>query len=211
MILNLGAGFLYDSVDHFVFYIYFATICHSFCLLSIFSFSLKNNLHKAKNLLELNSSNLFYYKIYYKNVYQGYLSSAEPRSLSEKRFEKFCEKNECVDWFYKNGDKGDEYFSIVYYDNSNNQKLFYPDYILSVNNLVWIIETKGGFTRSGESQDIDIFSPKKFELLKRYVDNNKINGGFVRYDEATDELYIARENYNEDINSSDWELLSDIF
>ena len=150
-------------------------------------------------------------QIYYKNVYQGYLSSAEPRSLSEKRFEKFCEKNECVDWFYKNGDKGDEYFSIVYYDNSNNQKLFYPDYIVSVNNLVWIIETKGGFTRSGGSQDIDIFSPKKFELLKRYVDSNKINGGFVRYDEATDELYIARENYNEDINSSDWELLSDIF
>lgn len=77
--------------------------------------------------------------------------------------------------------------------------------------MVWIIETKGGFTRSGGSQDIDIFSPKKFELLKRYVDNNKVNGGFVRYDEATDELYIARENYNEDINSSDWELLSDIF
>ena len=33
----------------------------------------------------------------------------------------------------------------------------------------------------------------------------------VRYDEATDELYIARENYNEDINSNDWELLSNTF
>ena len=47
-----------------------------------------------------------------KNVYGGYLSSAEPRSMSERKFEKFCERCPSVDWFYKNGDKGNEYLSI---------------------------------------------------------------------------------------------------
>lgn len=146
-----------------------------------------------------------------KNVYQGYMSSAEPRSNPEKKFEKFCEECESVDWFYKNGDKGDEYFSIVYYDNANAQKLFYPDYILSVNDEIWIIETKGGFTKSGESQDIDTFSPKKFELLKKYIEKHNLKGGFVRYDANSEELCIATDNYNEDINSSDWKILSDVF
>ena len=150
-------------------------------------------------------------QLYTKNVYQGYLSSAEPRSSSEKRFEKYCEKSSAVDWFYKNGDKGDEYFSIVYYDNSNNQKLFYPDYIVSIKGKIWIIETKGGFTKSGNSQDIDIFSPKKFEILKQYLNKYNLKGGFVRYDAASDELCIAQNNYNEDVNSTDWEILSDVF
>lgn len=150
-------------------------------------------------------------QLYTKNVYQGYLSSAEPRSSSEKKFEKYCEKSSEIDWFYKNGDKGDEYFSVVYYDNSNNQKLFYPDYIVSVRGEIWIIETKGGFTKSGDSQDIDIFSPKKFEILKQYLNKHNLNGGFVRYDAASDELCIAQNNYNEDVNSTDWEILSDVF
>ena len=60
-----------------------------------------------------------------KNVYQGYLSSAEVRSSSERKFEKFCEKCDTVNWVYKNGDKGNEYLSIVYADNSDKQKNFY--------------------------------------------------------------------------------------
>src|SRR5699024_3840206 len=70
---------------------------------------------------------------YNRNVYSGYLSSAEVRSDSEKSFEKYCEKAESIEWLYKNGDKGSEYFSIVYQDNFGKQKAFYPDYILSQN------------------------------------------------------------------------------
>ena len=129
-----------------------------------------------------------------KNVYQGYLLSAEPRSSSEKKIEKFCETCPAVDWIYKNGDKGEEYLSIVYNDNSGAQKLFYPDYVLSVNGETWIIETKGGFNRTGESEDIDIFSPKKFEVLKAYLDKHGLKGGFVRYDKQSEELCICTEN-----------------
>jgi len=145
-----------------------------------------------------------------KNVYQGYLSSAEIRSSSERKFEKFCEKCDAVEWVYKNGDKGNEYLSIVYADNSDKQKNFYPDYIISVNGEVWIVETKGGFDRSGNSQDIDIFTPKKFAVLKDYLERYSLKGGIVRYDEKSEEIYICMDSYSEDINSDSWVVLSDI-
>ena len=146
-----------------------------------------------------------------KNVYQGYLMSAEPRSASEKKFEKFCESCSAVDWICKNGDKGDEYLSIVYNDNSGAQKLFYPDYILSVRGKTWLIETKGGFTRSGDSEDIDIFSPKKFEVLHAYIDKHGLDGGFVRYDKQSEELCVCTDNYSDDIHASTWKLLREVF
>ena len=147
---------------------------------------------------------------YKKNVYQGYLSSAAPRSMPEIKFEKFCEHSKSVEWWYKNGDKGNEYFSIVYVDNSNKQKLFYPDYIISVNGEIWIIETKGGFDQSGNSQDIDKYTAKKFGVLKTYLDKYGLKGGIVRNDNSTDELCICMESYSDDIGSDDWVVLSNI-
>ena len=147
--------------------------------------------------------------VYEKNVYQGYLSSAAPRSMPEVKFEKFCERAESVDWWYKNGDKGNEYLSIVYQDNSEKQKLFYPDYIICVKGEIWIIETKGGFDRSGTSHDIDKFTPKKFDVLKKYLNEHGLKGGIVRNDDSTDELCICMENYSDDIQSDDWKILSD--
>lgn len=145
-----------------------------------------------------------------KNVYQNYLSSAAPRSVPEVKFEKFCERSDSVEWWYKNGDKGHEYFSIVYVDNSNRQKLFYPDYIISVNGELWIIETKGGFDRSGNSQDIDLYTPKKFGVLKAYLDEHGLKGGIVRNDATTDELCICMYHYSDDIGSNDWQVLESV-
>lgn len=145
-----------------------------------------------------------------KNVYQGYLSSAEPRSSAERKFEKFCEAADSVEWVYKNGDKGSEYLSIVYSDNSGKLKNFFPDYIIGVRGEIWIIETKGGFDRSGNSQDIDIFTPKKFEVLKDYLARYGLHGGIVRYDSKSEEFFICRNYYIDDINSDAWELLSSV-
>lgn len=148
--------------------------------------------------------------LYTKNVYDGYLSSAEKRSDSEKSFEKFCETTSSIEWFYKNGDKGSDYFSIIYQDNAGNTKLFYPDYIISNKGKVWIIETKGGFSRSGQSEDIDVFSPKKFKVLKRYLDKYNLKGGFVRKDKSNNELFICFEEYSDDISNDNWKLLSNV-
>ena len=50
------------------------------------------------------------------------------------------------------GDTGQQFFSIVY-QAGNKQRLFYPDYIVKLKNEeVWIIETKGGETSSGNSK-----------------------------------------------------------
>ena len=146
-----------------------------------------------------------------KNVYQNYLSSAAPRSTPEVKFEKFCEGSNSVKWWYKNGDKGNEYLSIVYQDNSGKQKLFYPDYIVGVNEETWIIETKGGFDRNGNSQDIDLYTPKKFGVLKNYLAEHGLKGGIVRNDATTDELCICMEQYSNDINSNDWVVLKNIW
>ena len=144
-----------------------------------------------------------------KNVYLGYLASAEPRSSAERRFEHFCERTDGVEWVYKNGDKGNEYLSIAYQDNSGKQKLFYPDYVISVKGEIWIVETKGGFDRAGNSQDIDLYTPKKFAVLKAYLEKYGLKGGIVRYDDASDELCICTENYSDDIRSDDWQILSE--
>ena len=145
-----------------------------------------------------------------KNVYSGYLNSAEVRSAPEKLFERFCENSAAVDWWYKNGDKGDEYFSIVYVDNSGRQKLFYPDYIVSVRDEPWIVETKGGFDRTGASEDIDIFSPKKCEVLQNYLARHKLHGGFVRQDKASMELLICTGTYSDDVTSDAWRVLGEV-
>ncbi|GLF89975.1 hypothetical protein Saga11_12340 [Bacillus safensis] len=147
---------------------------------------------------------------YSTNVYKGYLSSAEIRSDSEKSFEKYCNESDNIDWLYKNGDKGNEYLSIVYLDNAGTQRSFYPDYIVSKDGEIWIIETKGGFNRTGESEDIDKFSPKKFEVLKRYLHKHNIKGGFVRKDKSNNELFICTNEYNDDILSEEWQLLEEI-
>ena len=146
-----------------------------------------------------------------KNVYKGYLSSAEKRSLPEKFFERYCENSKNIQWFYKNGDKGIEYFSIVYTDNFGKQKSFYPDYIVgTVDGKVWVIETKGGFTKSGDSEDIDKYTAKKFEVLKSYTNKYNLLGGIVRQDKQSSELCICTETYSDDIKSDSWKLLSDV-
>jgi len=146
-----------------------------------------------------------------KNVYHGYLSSAEIRSASERLFEQYCETSGKIQWFYKNGDKGLEFFSIVYEDNFGKQKSFYPDYIVGdVSGNIWVIETKGGFTRSGQSEDIDAYTAKKFNDLNRYLKKHNKLGGIVRQDKQSQKLCICTDNYSDDIRSNDWRLLSDV-
>ena len=146
-----------------------------------------------------------------KNVYAGYPLSAmtaKTRSKGEAKFERWCESTECVEWFYRNGDKGDEYFSIVYEDNSRHQRLFYPDYILRMNDETWIVEIKGGWTASGGSENIDEYAPKKAAALKEYCGKHGLHGGFVCHDEGEDVLLISEDGYSEDMKAAYWHEIS---
>ena len=71
-------------------------------------------------------------------------------------FEQFCENRDDIEWVYKNGDTGQQYFSIVYRDGLQNQWLFYADYIImKKDGTVWVIETKGGESK-GKDKNIDM-------------------------------------------------------
>lgn len=149
------------------------------------------------------------------NAYEKYTSgnvTSLVKSMSELLFEKYCENSENVDWVYKNGDSGQQYFSIVYIDGIGKQWLFYPDYIVKMkNNDIWIIETKGGEAR-GVSKNIDKQVENKFNAFKDYANrknNLNIKWGFVR--DKDSELYLNNTNYTEDMSNDEWKPISEIF
>ena len=56
---------------------------------------------------------------YLTNAYHEYTSgfaTSLARSTCEMLFEQYCEKRDDIEWVYKNGDTGQQYFSIVYMD-----------------------------------------------------------------------------------------------
>ena len=149
--------------------------------------------------------------IYEKSIYMNYPNSTI-KSKSERMFEFFCEHNENIKWFYKNGESSSDYFSIVYVDAVNHKWHFYPDFIVcDKDNKIWIIETKGGENADGESKNIDIKVENKFEALKEYANKYNVNWGFVRDYDKNESLYICNTEYTEDMENENWMLLKNIF
>ena len=149
--------------------------------------------------------------IYNKSIYKNYPNSTV-KSKSERMFEYFCDVNENIKWFYKNGESSSDYFSIFYKDIVNKKWNFYPDYIVcDKNNKIWIIETKGGETTSGTSKNIDMKVENKFEALKEYANKHKCNWGFVRDYDKNDRLYFCNTEYTEEMEADNWILLEDVF
>lgn len=149
--------------------------------------------------------------IYEKSIYMDYPNSTI-KSKSERMFEFFCEHNENIKWFYKNGESSSDYFSIVYVDAVNHKWHFYPDFIVcDKDNKIWIIETKGGENADGESKNIDIKVENKFEALKEYANKYNVNWGFVRDYDKNESLYLCNTEYTEDMENENWKLLKDLF
>lgn len=149
--------------------------------------------------------------IYEKSIYMNYPNSTI-KSKSERMFEFFCEHNENIKWFYKNGESSSDYFSIVYVDAVNHKWHFYPDFIVcDKDNKIWIIETKGGENADGESKNIDIKVENKFEALKEYANKYNVNWGFVRDYDKNESLYLCNTEYTEDMENENWKLLIKFF
>ncbi len=142
---------------------------------------------------------------YEKNVYENYTSgyaTSLVKSTSEMLFEKYVEGRSDISWVYKNGDTGQNYFSIVYLDQFANQWLFYSDYIIKKNDgTTWIIETKGGEFK-GQSKNIDRQVKNKFDALKNYASIHNICFGFVR--DKDGKLYLNNTKYTDDMSNSNW-------
>lgn len=133
------------------------------------------------------------------NAYAEYPVNPFRDSHGEKAFEKFLEDNSNVERYYKNGDKGPQYFSIIYANNLGVEKRFFPDFIFKCKNDIRIVEIKGNLKdKDGNTKDIDKASYLKFDALKEYGEKYKIHTGFVRFCPIEDDLMISLEKYSED-------------
>lgn len=143
------------------------------------------------------------------NVYEGYTKSVIKGSEAERIFEEYIENNkEFVEFLYKNGDKGSQYFSLVYNTVSYSHH-FYPDYIVKLKNGdVFVIETKGGETVNGEDKNIDSFAPLKYEALKEYLAKYNLKGAFVR-DIAGSLRYLNDGDWQDDMVN--WHPIDNLF
>lgn len=143
------------------------------------------------------------------NVYVGYTNSVLKGSEVERLFEEYIESHEdAVEFVYKNGDKGSQYFSIVY-NTASSSHHFYPDYIVKMKNgNVYIVETKGGENAKGEDKNIDDYAPLKYESLKAYLEKYNLKGAFVR-DIAGTLRYLNKGEWKDDM--ADWHPIDELF
>lgn len=143
------------------------------------------------------------------NVYDGYESRIIKGSEAERLFEDYIEQHkDVIEFVYKNGDKGTEYFSLVY-NTASSSHHFYPDYIVKMKSGdTYIIETKGGENTKGEDKNVDEYAPLKYESLKAYLDKYGLKGAFVR-DIAGTLRYLNEGEWKD--NMSEWHPIDELF
>ena len=174
-------------------------------------------LHPKKSVFHIPEQDFFRYDPgvkneveYLHNAYQEYTSgyaTSLVRSTSEMLFEQYCESREDIEWVYKNGDTGQQYFSIVYVDGLQHQWLFYADYIVMMRDgTVWVIETKGGESH-GQNKNIDIQIENKFNAFKAYAGEKNLHWGFVR--DKDNRLYLNNTVFAKDMADEHWVAIED--
>lgn len=169
-------------------------------------------LHPKKSTFHIPEQDFFRYDPnvkseveYLSNAYHEYTSgfaTSLVRSTCEMLFEQHCEGRQDIEWVYKNGDTGQQYFSIVYVDGIQKQWLFYADYIvMKKDGTVWVIETKGGETK-GQDKNIDRQIENKFNAFKAYATKHNLHWGFVR--DKDNQLYINNTEFAVDMADEHW-------
>ncbi|WP_322906710.1 DEAD/DEAH box helicase [Paenibacillus sp. SGZ-1009] len=152
-------------------------------------------------------------KIVQTNAYQGYTTAsiAVRSSIVERLMERwFEEHDDFVDFVYKNGDKGSQYFSLVYTTNGGVSH-FYPDFVIQmVNGDIYIVETKGGEDVKGRDKNIDPYAPAKYEALKKYAAKYNIQWAFVR--DMNEELYYLNSGeWIDEMVADNWQPINNLF
>lgn len=108
----------------------------------------------------------------------------------EKQFAKHLEQSENVIWWYKNGEGYGKYLGILYQDNEQKERVFYPDFIVKTTEKLWILDTKSGFTAK------DALDNGKAEALNNWLkDKSKTDGGIIERETELWKIY-RKENDN---------------
>lgn len=147
------------------------------------------------------------------NAYEDYTTAitAVRPSLVERLMERWLESHsDIVDFVYKNGDMGPQYFSLIYSTNGGVSH-FYPDFIIKMkNDDIYIIETKGGEDVEGKDKNIDPYAPAKYISLKKYANKYHIKWAFVR--DMNEELFYLNDgNWTDEIADGNWKIIDKLF
>jgi type III restriction enzyme len=131
---------------------------------------------------------------------------------NELKFIKFLEqKGKSIEWWFKNGDSGKEYYCLKYFNTARQEDaLFYPDWIVRFKDgRIGIFDTKGGTTaQNPEGRAEGIYN--KIAALNKAGGNYV--GGLVIL-ENNQWYYNSSQKYEYTYGklNADWKLLNDLF
>ena len=170
----------------------------------------KSSRSKRTEKIEIPRPSLFYTDEY--EEMKGVRCAMEPFFIekgykgkdNEKAFIDFIEGNDDVVWWYKNGDFGSEFFSVVYHSVvDNKEKLFYPDWIIKTKSKVFIVDTKKGDTADG--------AVDRAKALQAWLKGRKgYLGGIAVQDGSNGWKINTNENYEYSTALKGWKNLNEI-
>ncbi len=134
---------------------------------------------------------------------------------TEESFARFLDNQNEIEWWFKNGDSGKDWFAIRYFNEVKKEDaLFYPDWVYrKKDGTIGIFDTKGGQTASA------VETKNKAEALHKVLrTTNGWNREFIRYEGGI----VRKENgmwyYNDNAtycyqagSTDGWKLFSDLF
>ncbi len=134
---------------------------------------------------------------------------------NEMKFAKYLDRQESIEWWMKNGDSGQDWLSIRYFNETTQKKeLFYPDWIyMKKDGTIGIWDTKEGQTAAS------VETKNKAEELQRHISHlNGYDREGIRYEggiviEANAMWYCnSRDKYTYRQGSTEgWKNMNDVF
>lgn len=133
---------------------------------------------------------------------------------NEIKFVNYLEKKKGkIEWWFKNGNQGKDYFAVRYANtDSNKEELFYPDWIiLFKNGTVGIFDTKKGRTATDNDTAFkaQALHKKLKEFGKKYIGGIVIEeGGVWYYNDSPKYTFKDGQSVND---SNEWKPLETLF
>ena len=130
------------------------------------------------------------------------------RSEPERKLEVLLDSSDKIDWWIKNGESQQQFFSIIYdfvdaESGLNRKANFFPDFLVKfMDGSIGIYETKSGITLT------DYLTHAKSDALQDYIRKNgkfNLRGGIVN-STATGLTVFTKDKYTTD--KSEWETLT---
>lgn len=132
---------------------------------------------------------------------------------NELKFIEYLEsKGKHIDWWFKNGNQGKDYFAIKYHNNEDGKdELFYPDWIIRFKNgRIGIFDTKQDQTAIGQetADKARALALKIKELGKGYVGGIAVFGNGVWYYNGSEKYSYQKGAIGKDKN---WKSMESLF